>query len=233
MFKLLRFLKGTTILFTIAAPIMMFVEVSMDLLQLLQPTLMANIIDTGIANNDKEYVFSTGFKIVIAAITGILGGMACSVFASMAGIKFSENLRQELFNKIQSLSSKEIDTLKTSSLITRLTNDIMQIQNMFIASLKMMVRAPFLFIGSLIMSFILSPKLAIIFLISLPFIIISIILIMKKSLPLFLITQEKLDNINLIMRENILVFCHYQRNLLCLYMIPHNNIPNIIIYTVI
>lgn len=198
---LLRFLKGSAIICAIIAPIMMILEVSMDLLQ---PTLLANIIDIGLVNNDTTYILTVGKKMLIVAILGLIGGSSCSVFTSIAAMKLGQNLRTGLFNKIQTLSYADIDHLKPSSLITRLTNDVMQIQNMVTMLLRGMIRSPLLCIGGLIMSYILSPMLSIIFLIAIPIILISVVIVMKKSFPLFLSVQQKIDNINVVMRENIL-----------------------------
>lgn len=198
---LLRFLKGSAIICAIIAPIMMILEVSMDLLQ---PTLLANIIDIGLVNNDTTYILTVGKKMIIVAILGLIGGSGCSVFTSIASMKLGQNLRTGLFNKIQTLSYVDIDHLKPSSLITRLTNDVMQIQNMVTMLLRGMIRSPLLCIGGLIMSYILSPMLSIIFLIVIPIILISVVIVMKKSFPLFLAVQQKIDNINVVMRENIL-----------------------------
>lgn len=201
MLKLLRFLKGSAILCAIIAPLMMLLEVSMDLMQ---PTFMSQIIDVGVASSNTPYILSIGGNMLLAAFLGLIGGSGCSFFASIATMKLGQNLRQGLFNKIQTLSFHEIDALKTSSLITMLTNDVTQVQNMMLTALRIMVRAPFLCIGSIIMSYNLSPKLATIYLIALPIIILAIIFILKYSYPLFLLLQSKLDNINLVMRENIL-----------------------------
>lgn len=198
---LLRFLKGSAIICAIIAPIMMILEVSMDFLQ---PTLLANIIDIGLVNNDTTYILTVGKKMIIVAILGLIGGSGCSVFTSIASMKLGQNLRTGLFNKIQTLSYADIDHLKPSSLITRLTNDVMQIQNMVTMLLRGMIRSPLLCIGGLIMSYILSPMLSIIFLIVIPIILISVVIVMKKSFPLFLAVQQKIDNINVVMRENIL-----------------------------
>lgn len=201
MLKLLRFLKGSAILCAIIAPLMMLLEVSMDLMQ---PTFMSQIIDVGVASGNTPYILSIGGNMLLAAFLGLIGGSGCSFFASIATMKLGQNLRQGLFNKIQTLSFHEIDALKTSSLITMLTNDVTQVQNMMLTALRIMVRAPFLCIGSIIMSYYLSPRLATIYLIALPIIILAIIFILKYSYPLFLLLQSKLDNINLVMRENIL-----------------------------
>lgn len=201
MLKLLKYVKGYAIACAIIAPIMMFIEVYMDLMQ---PKLMSDIIDTGIANRDLSYVYSVGGHMLFVAVIGIIGGLGCGIFASIASVSTAERLRQGLFDKIQTLSFSELDKLKTSSLITRLTNDVTQFQNMLLMALKIMVRAPFLCIGGIIMAYELSPKLSTIFLIAIPIIVIAVIIILKKSFPLFLLVQQKIDKINVVMRENIL-----------------------------
>lgn len=196
-----KYLKGSAIACAIIAPLCMMVEVYMDLLQ---PTFLSQIIDVGVANGDLHYVLTIGFKMIIVAIVGAIGGMLCSTFAAVAAMSLGESLRQGLFNKIQELSFLEIDKLKTSSLITHLTNDITQIQQMFLMSLKIAVRAPLLAIGGIFMAVRLSTKLSTVFLISIPLIVVGIVIILKKSLPLFTTVQSKIDNVNTVMRENIL-----------------------------
>ena len=201
MTKLLKYLKGSALLCAILAPLSMCLEVAMDLVQ---PTLLSNIIDIGVANGDLNYVLSVGFKMILAAIVGLLAGGACSLLASVASMNLGQEIREDMFSKIQKLSFLEIDKFKTSSLITRLTNDVTQIQGMMNMALRMMVRAPLTAIGGLIMATILSPHLARVFLVALPIILVSIILILRKSLPMFTSVQEKIDNINTVMRESIL-----------------------------
>ena len=201
MIKLLRFLKGSAITCAILAPIAMCLEVVMDLLQ---PTLLSKIIDIGIANGDLNYVLAVGVKMVIAAIVGLFAGAICSYLAAVASMKLGEGIREGLFDKIQTLSFLELDKLKTSSLITRLTNDVTQLQMMMNIALRMMVRAPLTAIGGLVMAVILSKELSSIFLVALPIILISILFIVKKSLPLFTSVQQRIDNINTVMRESIL-----------------------------
>ena len=201
MTKLLKYLKGSALLCAILAPIAMCLEVAMDLVQ---PTLLSNIIDIGVANGDLNYVLSVGFKMIIAAIVGLLAGSACSLLASVASMNLGKEIREDMFSKIQKLSFLEIDKFKTSSLITRLTNDVTQIQGMMNMALRMMVRAPLTAMGGLIMATMLSPHLARVFLVAIPIILVSIILIIRKSLPMFTSVQEKIDNINTVMRESIL-----------------------------
>lgn len=201
MIKLLKYIKGSAIIYAILAPLMMFVEVIMDLNQ---PKLMADIIDIGVANGDISYILNVGFKMIVVAFIGILGGMLCGVFATLASMNMGKNMRQGLFDKIQSLSFLEIDKFKTSSLITRLTNDVTQVQNMVMMALRGMVRSPLICLGGIIMSFTISIKLSMIFLIAIPLIILSVTLITSKSIPFFTEMQKKIDNVNLVMRENLL-----------------------------
>ena len=201
MIKLFKFFKGSAVICAILAPLVMILEVAMDLLQ---PTLLSNIIDIGVANHDLNYVLITGLKMIIAAIVGLFAGAGCSFLAAIAAIKLAEEVRQGLFDKIQTLSFLELDKLKTSSLITRLTNDVTQIQQMTNMLLRMMVRAPSTAIGGLVMAIILSKELSKIFVVAIPIILIVVMIILKKSFPLFKKMQQKIDNINLVMRESIL-----------------------------
>lgn len=199
--KLLKYIKGSTVIYAILAPLMMFIEVIMDLNQ---PKFMADIIDIGVANGDINYVLNIGFKMIVVAIIGILGGMLCGWFATLASMNMGKNMRQGLFDKIQSLSFAEIDNFKTSSLITRLTNDVTQVQNMVMMALRGMVRAPLICLGGIIMSLTISIKLSMIFLVAIPLIVLSVTLITSKSIPFFTEMQKKIDNVNLVMRENLL-----------------------------
>lgn len=202
MFQLIKKnLKGIALIYSLLAPLLMLIEVFMDLQQ---PRLMANIVDIGVQNRDLEYILSTGFKMVLCAFIGLIGGAGCGVVASLSSVMLAGSLREELFHKIQSLSYMEIDDFKTSSLITRLTNDVMQIQNMFLMLLRGMVRSPLLCIGGIFMSFLLSPRLAVIFCIILPILITCVVFVMMKSVPLYTQMQLWLDKVNTVMRENLL-----------------------------
>ena len=201
MTKLFKYIKGSAIIYVILAPLMMFIEVVMDLNQ---PKLMSDIIDIGVANGDISYVLNVGFKMILVAMLGILGGMLCGLFSTLASMKMGKNMRQGLFDKIQSLSFSEIDKFKTSSLITRLTNDVTQVQNMVMMALRGMVRSPLICLGGIIMSLTISIKLSITFLVVIPLIVVSVILITSKSIPFFIEMQKKIDNVNLVMRENLL-----------------------------
>jgi ATP-binding cassette subfamily B multidrug efflux pump len=201
MLRLLKYLKGWAIVCAFIAPVMMFIEVAMDLMQ---PKLMADIIDIGVASGNTPYIFAVGGKMIFVALIGLIGGVGCTVFAVSAAFNMGEKLRQGVFDKVQNFSFLELDKFKTSSLITRLTNDVTQVQNMLLMALRIMVRAPLICVGGLIMAFALSPKLSLVFLVVVPIILVAVILILKKSFPVFSSVQEKIDRINLVMRENIL-----------------------------
>ena len=198
--KLFRYLKGSYF-FVIAAPLLMFVEVMMDLQQ---PTLMSDIIDVGIANGDKQYILATGLKMIIVALVGFVGGAGCCILSSFAAMAMGTRLRQAMFDKIQTLSFSELDKLKTSSLITRLTNDVTQVQNTVLMMLRIMVRAPLMVIGGIIMAMTISPGLTLIFAVSMPVLAFFVVLIVRKSFPMYLKVQEKIDRVNTVMRENLL-----------------------------
>ncbi|MCU7210071.1 ABC transporter ATP-binding protein/permease [Turicibacter sp. 1E2] len=201
MIKLLRYLKGSAILYAILAPLFMLVEVSMDLML---PTMLSNIIDIGITNGDTTYVWMTGAKMIGFAVIGLIGGVGCSIFSTIAAVNLGKNLRDGLFATIQSLSFLELDHFKTSSLITRLTNDITQIQTMVMMGLRILVRAPLLCIGGILMAYRLSSDLSGIFVITIPVILIFVAIVMSRSFPLFKSMQEKIDKVNNVMRENLL-----------------------------
>lgn len=200
MFKLLKFLKKSWF-YALLAPLFMLLEATMDLYQ---PTLMADIIDIGVANGDISYVLNVGVKMLTFSLIGMVGGIMCSVFSSIASSSFAAELRGSLFTKIQQFSFREIDKLKTSSLITRVTNDVTQMQHMVLMSLRVMVRSPLLFIGGIIMAVRLSGKLSTVFVIMVPAIVVTIFFVISKSFPLFSVLQKSIDRVNTVMRENLL-----------------------------
>lgn len=213
MLKLMKYLKKGAV-FAIIAPLFMFLEVIMDLLQ---PTLMSDIIDIGVANGDMGYIFATGGKMLLFAFFGVIGGIGCMAASSVAGSIFGTQLRQSIFDKIQNFSFMEIDKLKTSSLITRVTNDVTQLQNIVLMALRIMVRSPLLCIGGIIMALSISPRLSVIFLFVIPIITVVVILVTKKAFPMFSKVQSKIDRVNEVMRENLLgvrvikAFCGYSQ----------------------
>jgi len=197
--KLLPYLKPYT-LFIILAPLFMIVEVVCDLFQ---PTLLAKIIDEGVLKSNFPLILRTGLLMVGIAIIGMIGGVGCTIFASYASQNFGRDLRSALFKKIQAFSFRNIDKFHTSSLITRLTNDVTQLQTLVMMSLRIVVRAPLLFIGGIIMAVSINRRLSVIFLISIPLIIFVFIFIMRKSYPLFSEVQRRIDALNNVIRENL------------------------------
>ena len=185
---------------TLLAPILMLIEVICDLSQ---PTLLASIVDNGVAKSNLPYILHTGALMLGIALIGMAGGMGCSVASSIASQNFGASLRSAVFKKIQLLSPLNIDRFKTSSLVTRLTNDITQLQTVVLMSLRIMVRAPLLFIGGIIMAVSLNARLALILTVSIPLLAAVIYYRMKKSTPLFSYMQEKLDRVNAVIRENL------------------------------
>ena len=200
MLKLLKFLKKSWF-YALLAPLFMLIEATMDLYQ---PTLMADIIDVGVKNGDLHYVLNVGGKMLLFSLIGMIGGVMCSVFSSIASCSFAAQLRGKLFEKIQKFSFAEIDKLKTSSLITRVTNDVTQMQHMVLMSLRVMVRSPLLFIGGIIMAVHLSGRLSTLFIFMVPLIVVTIIFVISKSFPLFSVLQKSIDRVNTVMRENLL-----------------------------
>jgi len=184
----------------VLAPLAMMLEVVMDLLQ---PTLIAHIIDEGIAQQDVALVVRTSAWMAMAAVIGLVGGMACTVFAILAAQGFGADLRHTLFGKVQALSFGNLDQLETGKLITRLTNDVSQVQELVAMALRIMVRAPLLMVGSVVMAVITSPRLALLFLVLLPAILLLLVWVIRKTLPLFGGVQQRLDALNIVMQENL------------------------------
>jgi len=184
----------------ILAPLMMILEVAMDLMQ---PRLLQRIVDQGIAHGNMPLVIHTGALMLGAAVIGLIGGMACTFFSVLAGQGFGMDLRHAAFSRVQSLSFGNLDKLETGSLITRLTNDITQVQDMLVMMLRVMVRMPLMLVGSLIMGVLTSPKLGFLFLILIPTITAALTVIVRKTSPLFAQVQKRLDGLNTVLQENL------------------------------
>ncbi len=197
--KLLKFLRPYWH-WTILAPLLMALEVAMDLLQ---PRMIQRIVDQGIAQLDLGIVANTGLLMVGLALIGAVGGVGCTVFAMLAAQGFGTDLRSALFRKVQSLSFGNLDKLETGQLITRLTNDVTQVQEIVAMMLRIMVRAPLLLIGSLIMAISTSPRLALMLLVLGPLVLAVSIWVINKAYPLFGGVQRRLDDLNTVMHENL------------------------------
>lgn len=182
------------------APFLMLVEVFMDLLQ---PKLIASIINDGVLKYDLLHIRNVGALMVGAAIIGLLGGIGCIVFSSKAAYGFGADLRSDLFDKVQSFSFRNLDKFKAGSLVTRLTNDVVQVQNVVMAMLRILIRAPFLAIGSFIMALTISPKLALILVVIIPLLSAALLIVIRKAFPLFIEVQQKIDSLNTVLQESL------------------------------
>lgn len=199
LWRLLRFLRPFW-LPTLLAPIFMILEVAMDLSQ---PRLLQSIVDVGIRGHNLSSVLHTSYWMLIVAVIGLIGGVGCGVFATIAALNFSTSIRDKLFYKVQQLSFGNLDRLETGGLITRLTSDVDQVQEAVLMLLRMLVRAPLLTVGGLIMAVVTAPKLSLILLVIAPIIIFVLVLINRKAHVLFTTVQESLDDVNTVTQENL------------------------------
>ena len=197
--KLAKFLKPYW-LSAVLAPLLMLLEVVMDLMQ---PRMIQRIVDEGITQMNMPIVTQTGLWMILFAFIGMIGGVGCTIYATLASQGFGTDLRSALFRKVQSLSFSNLDELETGQLVTRLTNDITQVQEMVAMLLRIMVRAPLLMVGSLIMVIITSPSLSLMLLILGPLVAILVIWVIRKAYPMFGSMQEKLDDLNSVLQENL------------------------------
>jgi ATP-binding cassette subfamily B protein len=182
------------------APLLMTLEVAMNLMQ---PRLIQTIVDQGIAQLDLHLVLQTGVLMVVLTVIGALGGMSNGIFAEMTVQGFSADLRQFLFRKVQTFSFGNLDELDTGQLITRLTNDVTQVQEAILMILRMLVRAPLLLIGSLVMAIVTSPQLAFLPLVLMPIELVAVLWVINRATPLYTIVQDRLDSLNEVMQENL------------------------------
>ncbi len=199
MYKLRRFLKDYK-KECIIGPLCKLFEA---ILELLVPLVMASIIDDGVLTGNTNYVFKMGGVMLLLAVVGFGSAMVCQYFASRASQGVGTRIRRELFAHINSLSHAELDKLGTPSLITRITNDVNQVQQSVAMSIRLLTRSPFIVIGSIIMSMTISLKMSVIFIIATILIGITLYVVMSRSIPIFSAIQKKLDKIGLISRENL------------------------------
>lgn len=158
----------------------MFIEV---LTNLWQPTLMAAIVDKGIANGDIPFIIRTGLIMIGIALLGVVGGVGCTIAASIASHKFGADLREAVFGKVQTFSFANLDKFKTSSLITRLTNDVVRMQNVVLMSLRMLIRAPLMCVGGIIMAVVLNARLTVILLVAIPILLLLLATVAGRAFP--------------------------------------------------
>jgi len=199
MLKLIKYLKPYWY-FVVGALTFVFFQSIADLYL---PTLMSDIVDTGIVKGDVNYIISVGIKMIAVALGGALSAILASFLASRASMGFGRTLRQKIFSHVENFSLHEFDKIGTASLITRTTNDVTQIQMVLMIGLRMIAMAPMMAIGGIIMAVSKAPKLSVILFIALPLVILIVYLTAKVTLPLFKSLQQKIDTINRILRENL------------------------------
>lgn len=181
-------------------PLMMLTEVAGEVAL---PKLMSLIINNGVAGRDTGYILKTGLLMAAVVVCMAVGGILGSYFAAKASISFTTDLRRDVFKKVQQFSFANIDSFSTGSLVTRLTNDIQQVQNVLTMGLKMALRAPGMFVGALFMAFMMNGKLAAILLVVIPLLSLAIGLILKTAFPRFEAMQKKLDRLNSGIQESL------------------------------
>ena len=177
----------------ILGPLMMVTEV---LGEILLPKFMSMIINHGVAQKDGGYILKMGFVMAITSFLMAAGGILGAYFAAKASISFTSDLRRDLFARVQQFSFKNIDTFSTGSLVTRLTNDIQQVQNLIMMGLRMMLRAPGMFLGALVMAFWMNAELAAVILVVIPLLTAAIVWILRTAYPRFTAMQKALDTLN-------------------------------------
>lgn len=185
---------------TVLAPLFKMLEASFELFV---PLVMAAIIDTGIANGDKGYILKMGGVLVALALIGLTCSVTAQYFSAKAAVGFATKLRHALFSHIQSLSYTELDTMGTSTLITRMTSDVNQLQNGVNLTLRLLLRSPFIVFGAMIMAFTVDIKAALIFVVTIPMLSIVVFGIMIVSMPLYKKVQAALDKVLGRTRENL------------------------------
>ncbi|MBE6649478.1 MAG: ABC transporter ATP-binding protein [Ruminococcaceae bacterium] len=178
----------------------MIIEVLADLLQ---PRFLSTIVTNGIEAGNMNVIYSTGIKMLIVVAIGFSGGVLSAVFASIASQRFGCSLREAAFNKVTSFSIEQTDKFSTGSLITRLTSDITAAQDFVSMGLRMVVRVCMQFVGGIVMILTLNVKFGIVFACALPLQILLIVIMVRMTAPLFSVVQDKLDNVNSVVRENV------------------------------
>ena len=184
----------------ICAPLFKLLEASFELIV---PLVMAAIIDNGITASDKPYIWKMGGVLVLLAAVGLVSSVTAQYFAAKAAVGFSTKLRHILFEKIESLSFSKMDTVGTSTLITRMTSDINQVQSGVNLVLRLFLRSPFIVFGAMAMAFTVNVKAAMVFVVTIPLLSIVVFSVMAASLPLYKKVQSSLDTVLSHTRENL------------------------------
>ena len=182
------------------APVFMFGEIAMDLIQ---PKIMSSIVNDGVLKSDVELILDLGIRMILLVLFGGLCGTLCGVFANLATRRFGNDVRKAVFSKIMNLSFSQTDRISTGSLITRLSNDVNQVEMMVMLTLRMAVRSLCMFIGGIYMLYRISTHFALLTIGALPFVMIGVSFFLKKATPMFAVVQKKLDQVNHVMQEDV------------------------------
>ena len=199
---MLKLFKGLKPYWTLVIGVLVLVFIS-TLTDLELPDLMSDIVDTGIVQGDVSYILGRGGVMLLVALLGTVCTILTSYLSSKIGMGFSRDLRKKVFEKVESFSLTEINEMGTASLITRTTNDINQVQMVVIMMMRMMLSAPLMIVGALIMALGKDVELSKVILVVIPIIIVTIAIIAKFTLPMFQKMQNKIDKLNLVVRENL------------------------------
>ncbi|EAE9230715.1 multidrug ABC transporter ATP-binding protein [Listeria monocytogenes] len=171
--------------------------------QLYLPTLMSNIIDKGVVTGDTDYIWSTGMQMLLISFASVILSVIVVYLASRISMGFGKDLRDKIFTKVEDFSLQEFDKVGTSSLITRTTNDIVQIQNVLYMMMRLMVMAPIMLLGGIIMAVGRDAKLSLIFVVVLPLLLLLVVILGGKAMPMFKSLQKKMDKLNRVIREGL------------------------------
>ncbi|MBE7029349.1 MAG: ABC transporter ATP-binding protein [Ruminococcaceae bacterium] len=171
---------------------------------MLEPYLMSKIIENGIEASDSVYIIRTGILMILVALFAIYAGVMNARYSAKAGVSFAADLREGIYSKIQEFSFENIDAFSTESLVTRMTNDVTQMQHTFTMCMRVMVRAPLMFVFAIGMTLSLNASISLIFAFIVPLLLVSLIVIIIKSTPLFTIMQKAMDKLNGTVRENLM-----------------------------
>ena len=199
---MLKLFKGLKPYWTLVIGVLVLVFIS-TMTDLELPDLMSDIVDTGIVQGDVSYILGRGGVMLLVALLGTVCTILTSYLSSKIGMGFSRDLRKKVFEKVESFSLTEINEVGTASLITRTTNDINQVQMVVIMMMRMMLSAPIMIVGALIMALRKDVELSKVILVVIPIIIVTIVIIAKFTLPMFQKMQDKIDKLNLVVRENL------------------------------
>ena len=195
----MQYVKPYWVYFTVG-PLMMIVEV---LGEVFMPKFMAQIINNGVANQNVGYIIGMGVLMLVTAILMMLGGVGGAYFGAKASINFGADVRRDVYAKVQTFSFSNIDKFSSASLVTRLTNDITQVQNFVNMLLRMCLRSPGMLIGALIMAIQINARLALILAVIMPIMLIAMVIVIGKGFPRFGVMQKKIDALNTSVQENL------------------------------